>query len=245
VTVRDFNIEYQDSGRKYAYDFDAVVRRYMMRTFAPHFPPGRALELGCYTGEVTELIAEVYEDLTVVEASSDLAAVASRKLGGRATFVTATIETAALQGAFDAVFLVHTLEHVDDALMVLKRIRGWLTEAGRLFVAVPNAHAPSRQIAVHMGLVAYPEAVTDAERQQGHQRTYTLNTLERDAAAAGLSVVERGGVLFKALANFQFDQLMGGDVISPAYLDGCYELGKQYPDLCASIYLVCGRGEDL
>src|SRR5262245_862026 len=98
VTVRDFNIEYQASGRKYAYDFDGVVRRYMMRTFAPHFPPGRALELGCYTGEVTELIADVYSDLTVVEASSELAAVASRRLGGRATFVTATIETAALQG---------------------------------------------------------------------------------------------------------------------------------------------------
>jgi len=242
VTVRDFNIEYQDGERKYAYDFDGVVRRYMMKTLAPHFRPGKALELGCYTGDVTELIAGVYEDLTVVEASSELAAVASRRLGGRAKFVTATIETASLDSCYDAVFLVHTLEHVDDAVGVLKRIRGWLTEAGRLFVAVPNAHAPSRRIAVHMGLVAYPEAVTDAERQHGHRRTYTLETLERDANAAGLSVVERGGVFFKALANYQFDRLLDGDVISPAYLDGCYELGKQYPDLCASIYLVCGRG---
>jgi len=243
VTVRDFNVEYQDGARKYAYDFDGVIRRYMMKTLAPHFRPGRALELGCYTGEVTELIAAEYSDLTVVEASGDLAAAASRRLGGRATFITATIETARLDGCYDAIFLVHTLEHVDDAVAVLKRIRGWLTDTGRLFVAVPNAHAPSRQIAVHMGLVAYPEAVTDAEREHGHQRTYTLESLERDAVAAGLSVVERGGVFFKALANYQFDRLMGGDVISPAYLDGCYELGKQYPDLCASIYLVCGRGD--
>jgi SAM-dependent methyltransferase len=243
VTVRDFNIEYQDGARKYAYDFDGVVRRYMMKTFAPHFRPGSALELGCYTGEVTELIAGEYADLTVVEASSDLAAAARRRLGGRATFIIATIESAVLERRYDAVFLVHTLEHVDDAVVVLKRIRGWLTEGGRLFVAVPNAHAPSRRIAVHMGLVAYPEAVTDAERQQGHRRTYTLETLERDARAAGLAVVERGGVFFKALANYQFDRLMGGDVISPAYLDGCYELGKQYPDLCASIYLVCDRGD--
>jgi SAM-dependent methyltransferase len=243
VTVRDFNLEYQDGVRKYAYDFDGVVRRYMMKTLAPHFRPGKALELGCYTGDVTELIASVYSDLTVVEASSELAAAAARRLGNRASVVTATIETAALDGKFDAVFLVHTLEHVDDAVVVLKRIRGWLTDAGRLFVVVPNAHAPSRQIAVHMGLVAYPEAVTDAERQQGHHRTYTLDTLERDARAADLSVVERGGIFFKALANYQFDKLMGGDVISQGYLDGCYELGKQYPDLCASIYLVCGRGD--
>jgi len=241
VAVRDFNREYQDGARKYAYDFDGVVRRYMMKTLAPFFRLGRALELGCYTGDVTQLIADVYSDLTVVEASEDLVKVTSGRLAGRARFVTSTFEDAVLDGQYDAIFLVHTLEHVDDAVLVLTRIRGWLTETGRLFVVVPNAHAPSRQIAVHMGLVASAEAVTDAEREHGHRRTYTLETLERDARAAGLAVVDRGGVFFKALANLQFDELMGGDVISQAYLDGCYELGKQYPDLCASIYLVCGR----
>jgi hypothetical protein len=35
---------------------------------------------------------------------------------------------------------------------------------------------------------------------------------------------------------------MGGDVIADAYLEGCYRLGMQYPDLCASIWLVCERG---
>lgn len=242
MTARDYNREYRDSATKYAYDFDTIVRRYMMRALSPHFRPGRALELGCYTGDVTEMIADVYQDLTVVEASSELVDVASRRLGGRARFVTATFESAALDGRYDAIFLVHTLEHVDDAVLVLRRIHGWLSESGRLFVAVPNAHAASRQIAVKMGLIPDPEAVTDAERQHGHRRTYTLETLERDARAAGLSVVDRGGVFFKALANYQFDRLLGGDVISQAYLDGCYELGQQYPDLCASIYVVCEAG---
>ena len=94
MTVRDFNVEYQDGARKYAYDFDGVIRRYMMKTLAPHFRPGRALELGCYTGEVTELIAQVYDDLTVVEASSELAEAVALRLGGRARVITATIETA-------------------------------------------------------------------------------------------------------------------------------------------------------
>ena len=82
MAARDFNREYQDGARKYAYDFDTVVRRYMMQALAPHFVPGRALELGCYRGEVTELIAGVYTDLTVVEASSDLAAAASNRAMG-------------------------------------------------------------------------------------------------------------------------------------------------------------------
>ena len=242
MSARDYNREYRDSDTKYAYDFDTVVRRYMMKALSPHFRPGRALELGCYTGDVTEMIADVYPDLTVVEASSELVDVASRRLVGRARFITATFESVSLDGRYDAIFLVHTLEHVDDAVLVLRRIRGWLSDAGRLFVVVPNGHAASRQIAVKMGLIPHPEAVTDAERQHGHRRTYTLETLERDARAAGLPVVDRGGVFFKALANYQFDRLLGGDVISGEYLDGCYELGKEYPDLCASIYVVCEGG---
>jgi hypothetical protein len=90
-----------------------------------------------------------------------------------------------------------------------------------------------------MGLIPFNSAVTDAEREHGHRRTYSLDTLERDVAGAGLRVVHRGGVFFKPLANYQFDKLAGGDVVSDAYLEGCYRLGMHYPDLCASIYVVC------
>ena len=58
-------------------------------------------------------------------------------------------------------------------------------------------------------------------------------------AGAGLRIVHRGGVFFKPLANYQFDKLAGGDVVSDGYLEGCYRLGMHYPDLCASIYVVC------
>jgi hypothetical protein len=127
---------------------------------------------------------------------------------------------------------------------VLRRINDeWLGESARAFVACPNANAPSRQIAVRMGLISHNQAVTPDEAAHGHRRTYTLDTLERDVVAAGLRVVHRGGVFFKALANFQFDRLLLTDIISEGYLDGCYELGQVYPDLCASVFVVCERGE--
>jgi hypothetical protein len=44
------------------------------------------------------------------------------------------------------------------------------------------------------------------------------------------------------LANFQWDQLLSTPIISKAYLEGCYQLGQQYPDLCASIFLMCEAG---
>ena len=46
---------------------------------------------------------------------------------------------------------------------------------------------------------------------------------------------------FKALANFQWDRLLQTDIVSQEYLEGCYKLGQQYPDLCSSIFLMCER----
>ena len=241
MTTRDYNAEYQDGERKYAYQFDAVLRRYIMRALDPLLPPGKALEMGCYTGDVTELIAARYADLTVIEASEELVAVASARLGPRATFVHGRFETVELSGRYDAIFLIHTLEHLDDPVSVLQRVDGWLADRGRLFIVVPNANAPSRQIAVQMGVIPFNDAITEAERAHGHRKTYRLDTLQRTVLDAGLRVAQCGGVFFKPLANYQFDRLLGGDVISDDYLEGCYRLGMHYPDLCASIYAVCER----
>ena len=241
--MRDHNQEYQDNeSRRYAYDFDQVVRRYMMRTLSPFFTDGKALELGCFEGETTKLYAERFGDLTVIEAADSLIEIARKKVPASVRFIHSTIETAELEPVYDAIFLVHTLEHLDRPVEALSRIRGWLSPAGRLFVVVPNANAASRQIAVKMGLVEANDAVTEGERAHGHRRTYSLDTLENDARQAHLKVESRGGIFFKPFANFQFDLLMKNKIIDEGYLEGCYALGMQYPELSASVYLVCTRG---
>ena len=242
--MRDYNKEARDlADRKYAYEFDSVLRDYMMQTFRPLLPPGRALEMGCYHGDFTAMLGRVYTDLTVIEAAADLIAVAKKKVRADVRFIHQSFEKVKLRETFDAIFLMHTLEHLDKPVPVLSRLNKWLTKDGLLFLVVPNANAPSRQIAVKMRLISHNAAVAEGEARHGHRCTYTFDTLERDARDAGLRVVHRGGVFFKPLANYQFDQLMKTDIIGKAYLDGCYALGMQYPDLCASIYLVCGKGE--
>jgi 2-polyprenyl-3-methyl-5-hydroxy-6-metoxy-1,4-benzoquinol methylase len=240
--VRDHNSEYQDNAsRQYAYDFDYIVRRYMMRTLSPFFTDGKALELGCFEGETTKLYVERFSDLTVIEAADTLIEVARRKVPASVRFIHTTIEEAELEPVYDSIFLVHTLEHLDNPVEALARMRGWLSPAGRLFVVVPNADAASRQIAVKMGLIETNNAVTEGELAHGHRRTYSLDTLEHDVRQAGLGIEARGGVFFKPFANFQFDLLLKHRVIDQGYLDGCYALGMQYPELSASIYLVCTR----
>lgn len=244
TTTRDYDREATQMGdRRYNYDFDAITRRYMMRAFAPFLPVGRALELGCYQGESTEWLAGLYTDLTVVEAARTLVEAAQHRLGDGPRFICSTFEELELEETFDAIFLINTLEHLDDPVLVLKRIHHWLSPMGKLFVLVPNANAPSRQIAVKMGLISHNSAVTPGEAANGHRNTFSFDTLERATRAAGLSTLHRGGLIFKAMANYQFDAALVAGIISDEYVEGCYQLGNQYPDLTASIYLICERGE--
>lgn len=243
---RDYDAETKDAlGHQYAYDFDFdVMHRFKIREFERFFRSGSLLELGSHTGSFTDMLLPFFDDITCVDASQEALRDARLRLGDRVRFVHGLIETVDLPQRYDNVVLTHVLEHVKDPVAALRRINSeFLTERGRLFLVVPNANAPSRQIAVLMGLITHNEAVTAAEAEHGHQRTYALDTLERDATEAGLKIVHRGGIFFKALANFQWDRLLQTDIISAEYLEGCYRLGQRYPELCASIFLLCERGD--
>lgn len=245
--MRNHNLEFEDTtDRLYAYDFDYIMHKYMIKTFQPWLKPGKALEMGCYKGEFTKLLTEHYQDITVLEASSDLIQVAQENLKdtpSRIKFICHTFEDVELQEKFDAIFLIHTLEHLDDSTEVLRKIKSWLSPQGLLFLVVPNALAASRQIAVKMNLIPFNNAVSEGEWAHGHRRTYSFDTLELDAKNAGLTVFSRGGVFFKAVANFQFDLMLKHQIINQQYLDACYALGMQYPELCSSIFVICGPGK--
>lgn len=233
-----------NDGRSYAYNFDFdVMHPYMLRSFKPFFKEGNLLELGSFKGDFTKRLVPIFEDVTCVEASDIAINEAKNKLQNSINFINALFEEVTLPKKYDNIVLTHVLEHLDDPVKILKRINDeWLSDNGRFFLVTPNAMAPSRQIAVKMGLISHNSAITPAEEKHGHKITYTLDTLEGDVKAAGLRVVHRSGIFFKALANFQWDKLLKTDIISKEYLDGCYELGQQYPELCSSIFLMCQKG---
>lgn len=239
--MRNYNNEYQDNERKYAYNFDFVMYNYKFYTYKNFINKQNPslLELGCYQGNFTKLLSEKFDNITVIEASDELINTAKKNVGEKVNFINSTFEEVELQNKYDYIFLSHTLEHLDNPTLVLNKIKTWLNDDGILFVDTPNANAPSRQIAVKMGLISHNQAVTPAEKEHGHRKTYSLDTLEKEVLDSGLKVLSRGGVCFKPMANFQIDKALDLGVISKEYLDACYKLGMIYPDLCSSIYVVC------
>jgi hypothetical protein len=190
---------------------------------------------------MTEQLLEYFDELDVIEASPILADEVRARFPGRAHVTTGLFEDVTPERLYANAFLIHTLEHVDEPVGELKRIATWLEDDGLLFIAVPNANALSRQIAVQMGLVAYNCAVTPGEFEHGHRRTYSLDTLLADVRGAGLEIVEYGGVIVKALANFQFDRALAEGIVDDAYIAACDRLAVMYPDLTSSIFVVAAN----
>jgi 2-polyprenyl-3-methyl-5-hydroxy-6-metoxy-1,4-benzoquinol methylase len=241
---RDYNAELKDIGdSKYAYNFDIdVMHPYMIKSFKPFFVKGNLLELGSHEGNFTAKLLPYFDDITCVEASAYAVETAREKIGSQAKIFCSTFEKVKLEGKYDNIILTHVLEHVDDPINLLRLIRNkWLSNNGCLFIVCPNAYAASRQIAVKMGIIEHVMSVTTSESAHGHKRTYYRQKLQNDILCIGFDVIYSSGIFFKPLANFQWDKLLKTDIISKEYLDGCYELGKDHPDLCSSIFLVCKK----
>ncbi|WP_038013640.1 class I SAM-dependent methyltransferase [Thalassobaculum salexigens] len=234
--VNDLVGDYDES------EFDVRMRGWMMRAMEPWMPAtGTCLQMGCYKGDLTVLLEERFGRVDVVDAAERFLQVTRSRLKNPGTFHQTLFEDFVTDKRYDAVFLVHVLEHVVDSVETLAGIGRLLSPGGRAFVVVPNGHAASRRIAVAMGLIDHCTALTPSDVKHGHRRTYVLDTLESDARKAGLTVAHRGGIFFKPLANFQFDTLFGSEVMSDAYLEGCFQLGFTYPDLTASVFVVLER----
>src|SRR4030095_9851762 len=97
-----------------------------------------------------------FDDITCIEASDEAINIAKNEFGDKIKFVHSLFEDATLPVKYDNIILTHVLEHIDDPAALLKKVNNeWLSDSGRFFLVCPNANAPSRQIAVKMGLITH------------------------------------------------------------------------------------------
>lgn len=242
MSTRDYNLEAKNNeSRLYNYGFDLQIRKSLIKRFEKKIgldSRKSCLEIGSSDGSMTELILNYHDFVTVIEPSSEMTSLLRNKFSEKVLITQSTIEDINLDKKFDYIYLIHTLEHLEEPITALRKIASMLDENGVLFVAVPNARALSRQIAVQMGIVPFHSAVTEGEKLQGHRTTYTLDRLEFDIKTAGLKILYSGGVLLKTLANFQFDSAIESGIVSQSYVDAIDELSEVYPDFSSSIYAI-------
>ena len=119
---------------------------------------------------------------------------------------------------------------------IFSRAREWLTDTGRILVAVPNARSLHRQAAVIMGMLSFEEQLDEFDIHHGHRRVYNPETFRRDFIQAGLTIEIFGGYWLKPLSNGQIERDWDEKL-----LHGFMILGERYPDIAGEIYVVAKR----
>jgi 2-polyprenyl-3-methyl-5-hydroxy-6-metoxy-1,4-benzoquinol methylase len=188
-------------------DWDLVYHlniEYRVKAMQPFFAGGAALELGTGGGHCSAKLAEYFDTLDSVEGSSALAErLRARGIPANLNLHVSMFEDFVPPRAYDAIFMIQVLEHVDDPVAVLKKYTAALTPRGRIFITVPNAQSIHRLAAVEMGLLKTADTLNEVDLSAGHQRVYSPTGLTSDIHAAGLRLVHRGGFFVKALSNSQ------------------------------------------
>lgn len=205
------------------------------RSLQPYFVPGNVLEMGSADGHMTELLLTHFDDVSIVDGSSDFVEAIRQRMPEVKTHLS-LFEQFAPAETYDNIVMAHILEHVEDPVQVLKLAASWLSPGGRVLVIVPNALSLHRLAGVKMGMLTAPTDLNEDDIRIGHRRVYTPETLEADVAAAGLRLIKRDGIFLKPLSNKQIEEGWSQELI-----DAYYELGKDFPDLATEILLVCER----
>lgn len=208
---------------------------YSFEVFKRHIRGSTLLEMGPAEGVMTDHLVRLGLDMTVVEGSRRFCEALAERHPGIAV-EQALFEDFEPDGTYDNIVLGHVLEHVQDPVSILRRVRGWLSEGGRVLAAVPNSRSVHRQAAVIMGLLQFEEQLNEADHHHGHRRVYNPETFRRDFLAAGLTLKVFGGYWLKPLSNRQIEADW-----TPEMLQAFMQLGERYPDIAGEIYVVAGR----
>lgn len=209
---------------------------YSFKVFQRHIRGASILEMGPAEGIMTDQLAGLGLHLTLVE-GSEIFARDLRRRHPSARVEHSLFENYSPAERFDNIVLGHVLEHVEDPVAILTRVRDWLAPDGRILAAVPNARSLHRQAAVNMGLLQYEEQLNEADMHHGHRRVYTPEKFRHDFLRAGLKINIFGGYWLKPLSNRQIEQTW-----TPEMLEAFMELGERYPDIAGEIYVVAGNG---
>jgi 2-polyprenyl-3-methyl-5-hydroxy-6-metoxy-1,4-benzoquinol methylase len=219
----------------YQQGFNGRLTKYRAWKLGECLPERResALELGCGEGMLTAHAARVFKRVTAVDAAADYLRAAKQTAPHNVSFVESLIEEFETHDKFDMVILSGVLEHVENPKLILRRCTGWLTPEAAIFCLVPNALALHRRLGKAMGLIADCHDLSAQDFAVGHRRYYDRQSLESAITDAGLRVLKSEGILLKPLSNQQMQDW------PETLCDGLYEVGRELPDYCAELCVLC------
>jgi 2-polyprenyl-3-methyl-5-hydroxy-6-metoxy-1,4-benzoquinol methylase len=136
------------------------------------------LDVGCNAGYFTKMIAEKYPNATIrgIDCDKEAIALASRMFWmPNITYEVLPVEKLKDNKAYDCILFLETIEHINNAGLIIDKFKSLLNDNGVLIISTPNA-ASFENIKRNMRSISKTVAKINAEPQfSGHQTDHICN----------------------------------------------------------------------
>ena len=212
------------------------TKMYGYRKINRYFIGTNVLELGSDGTATSSILVRWSDRLTVVDMHDKFSSQINKdKKLEEVTFLLSKWEEYKPTNLYSDILLTDSLEHIESPVNLLKIIKEWLAEDGRLHIIVPNALSIHRLLGVEMGYLSSPYELNENDIDSGHVKVYDHNILKKEIKESGLDIINCEGIQFKPNTDTQLAEL--GDQFSEA-LNNISYIFNEY---CAEIYICCTK----
>jgi SAM-dependent methyltransferase len=214
-------------------------------------PAGAVLEIGCgpdlLVAHASTRARVKYRTWAIVEPAQVYAAHAARRqrVDERLRIFEGYLEeklTDLLSNCpegYDTVIASGVLHETSEPEAFIAAAVGLMRRGGRILVSVPNALSFHRLIAVKMGLINRPEALSDRNKELGQPIVYGPESLKALLLNAGLVNLDFSGYVLKLFTNSQMARV--SEVLGDTVMNGLESLGEDFPHNAAEICFTARR----
>lgn len=166
----------------------------------------KVLEMGVGMGTYSDKIIKKFGHSYVVDGAQDLLNNQKEKFNDKITTYCSYFEKFNPSIKFNTVLSTNVLEHVDNPVLVLKQIKSWLCDDGKIIIVVPNANSLHRNYGVCLDIMHDITELGNSDIKVGHQRVYTFELLKEHINEAGLKINKVYPSFIKLLSNAQMSE---------------------------------------
>jgi 2-polyprenyl-3-methyl-5-hydroxy-6-metoxy-1,4-benzoquinol methylase len=230
--ILDKHIKAYEGQNLYDFDNNILLNWYPNRIIKFSSDAKSILELGLGHGFTTKIFSEYFSHHVVLDGSKAVIKnFKKRNPDCPALIIETYFEKFESDEKFDVIVLGFILEHVDNPLAIITRYRNFLSPAGTMFIAVPNAQVLNRRLGHLIGMLPDIHSLSENDILLGHKRYYTVNSLTEDVKSAGLEIERMEGIYLKPFTSSQLISLNFDKEIFNALC----EVGIDYPELSCGI----------
>lgn len=228
-----------DKTQKYSFDNNIILNWYAQRVIEKYPPNLKVLDLGLGHGIVANILSKYFSDYLVLDGSEDIInKYKNEHPDSKARIQQTFFEDFKSDEQYDLIVMGFILEHVDNPLKILALYKKFLSDDGKIIIAVPNAEAMNRRIGYYANLLDDLHKLSDMDRLFGHKRYFDIQSIKKLVTDAGFKEDTVEGIYLKPVTT---DQMLALD-FDKSILKAFCDLGVLYPELSVGIMMEASIG---